>query len=162
MFSNNARSERAPKFATLSCLFVLTPEEKLLQFLPYMSSILAMKFVSKILLLLHHLTAARKSTVLWTKFLFLLPSPSTATSTSRSKIWTGILFLSQLMMGGASASSVFVLPSTELWTGSRVEVGCYTDLGKQVSCSQIQKVVVHGIGLGMLLLTGRSVALNQQ
>ena len=149
MFSNNARSERAPKFATLSCLFVLTPEEKLLQFLPYMSSILAMKFVSKILLLLHHFTAARKSTVLWTKFLFLLPSPPTATSTSRSKIWTGILFLSQLM-GGASASSVFVLPSTELWTGSRVEVGCYTDQGKQVSWSQIQKLVVHCIGHGMI------------
>ena len=148
MFSNNARSERAPKFATLSCLFVLTPEEKLLQFLPYMSSILAMKFVSKILLLLHHLTAAQKSTVLWTKFLFLLPSPPTATS--RSKIWTGILFLSQLMMGGASASSVFVLPSTELWTGTRVEVGCYTDLGKQVSWSQIQKLVAHCIGHGMI------------
>lgn len=96
-----------------------------------MSSILAMKFVSEILLLLHHLTAAQKSTVLWTKFLFLLPSPSTATSTRRCKIWTGILFLSQLM-GGASGSSVFVLPSTELWTGSRVEVGCYTDLGKQI------------------------------
>ena len=66
------------------------------------------------------------------------------------------------MMGGASASSVFVLPSTELWTGSRVEVGCYTDLGKQVRWSQILKLVVHCIGLGMLLLTGRSVALNQQ
>ena len=53
-------------------------------------------------------------------------------------------------MGGASASSVFVLPSTELWTGSRVEVGCYTDLDKQVSWSQIKKVVVHGIGHGMI------------
>ena len=33
---------------------------------------------------------------------------------------------------------MFVVPSTELWTGTRVEVGCYTDQDKQVGWSQIQ------------------------
>ena len=89
------------------------------------------------------LTAASTSSMFWTKtasmFFLLLPSPSTAFSVLvSSRLLIGFFFLSQLT-AIASASSVFVVPSTELWTGTRVEVGCYADEDKQVSWSKIER-----------------------
>ena len=93
--------------------------------------------------LIRLLTTASAPSMLWTKtasmFFLLLPSPSTAPSmfvSPRGILLTVLFFLSHLT-AAASASSVFVVPSTELWTGTRVEVGCYADQDKQVSWSQI-------------------------
>ena len=36
------------------------------------------------------------------------------------------------VLGTSGGSSVFVLPSSELWEGARVELGCYTPLDTQV------------------------------
>jgi len=92
-----------------------------------LSTLMKMRAVSNSML---HL---RTTPVLWTKtalMFSLLLSTSTASS-PYGKLLTGLFFLSHLAVA-SSGSSVFVVPSTELWTGSTIEVGCYTDQDKQI------------------------------